>query len=216
MNPIIFTVPVAVGLGMAGLVVAYIRAERRRNEGMARASETIGFAFTPKGDPGELKARADLPLFGNGHSRKVRNVMTGRMGGVEAQLFDYQYTVGGGKHSHTWRQTVALLPAPPGLPDFVLAPENIFHKVGQRFGYQDIDFDHSPEFSSRYLLRGTDETAIRAAFSQDRLAFLAGQPGWTVESRGAYLGIYRAGKRCRPEDLPGLVADVQSVWQALR
>jgi hypothetical protein len=215
MNPLIFTVPVAVGLGVAALIVASIRGERRRNEAMARASETIGFAFAPKGHPGDLKALADLPLFGSGHSRKVRNLMTGRMGAVGARLFDYQYTVGGGKHSHTWRQTVALIPAPPGLPDFVLAPENIFHKVGQRFGYQDIDFDHSPEFSSRYLLRGADETAIRAAFSPDRLAFLAGQPGWTVESRGGYLGVYRAGKRCRPEDLPTLFADVQRVWQAL-
>jgi len=40
------------------------------------------------------------------------------------------------------------------LPFFELKPENTFHKIGQVFGYQDIDFEAFPNFSKGYLLRG--------------------------------------------------------------
>ena len=103
-----------------------------------------------------------------------------------------------------------------GLADFVLAPENVFHRIGGLFGYQDIDFEESPEFSSRYLLRGADETAIRGAFGSDRLAFFGGEAGWTVESRGGHIGVYRSGKRCKPDDLHDFLMRAERVWQALQ
>jgi hypothetical protein len=142
--------------------------------------------------------------------------MTGRAGDHEVKLLDYQYTTGGGNHSHTWRQTIALYPgAGTGLPDFVLAPENVLHKIGQIFGYQDIDFDSSPVFSSHYLLRGADEMAVRSVFSSDTLAFLEQERGWNVEVQGGNVGIYRAAKRCEPENLRAFLVASQAVLRAL-
>lgn len=215
MHPITFALPALVAGAVAAIVVAMVRAERRRTEAMELASHTIGFVHEPTGDLDLLRALADLPLFGRGHSRKVRNLMTGRIGDAEVKLFDYAYTTGGGKNSHTFRQTVALFPATRALPDFVLAPENVLHRIGQLFGYQDIDFEQNADFSSHYLLRGSDETAIRAAFGPDRVAFLAGDHGWTVEARSGFLGIYRSGKRCKPGELPAFLESAQRVWQAL-
>ncbi len=34
--------------------------------------------------------------------------MNGRAGDVKVQIFDYTYSTGGGKSSHTWKQTVFL------------------------------------------------------------------------------------------------------------
>ena len=208
-------VALAILVGIA-LVVRGIRREKKRTEAMEQASQSLGFTFEPVGDLDLLRAVADLPLFGRGHSRKVRHVMTGRVGDHDLRMFDYKYTTGSGKNSRTWSQTVALLPVGRELPEFVLAPENLLHRVGQIFGYQDIDFEHHPEFSSRYLLRGPDETAIRAAFGPDRLALLEGERGWTIESRNGQLGIYRADKRVKPEELQTFVVDVQRVWQSFR
>ncbi len=86
------------------------------------------------------------------------------------------------------------------VPDLVLAPENILHKIGKVFGYQDIDFDSSPDFSSHYLLRGPDEMAIRSAFGADARR-TSGRSGMARGGRGGSVGIYRSDKRCKPEDL---------------
>jgi len=217
MNPALIPLLILGGAALAWAIVALGRAEGKRTEAMAQAASALGLVFEPRGDLDLLRATADLPLFGRGHSRQAKSVMSGRMAGEEdVKIFDYRYTTGGGKHSHTWRQTVALFPAGHRLPDFVLAPEHFFHRIGGLFGYQDIDFEENREFSSRYLLRGRDETAIRAAFTSDRLAFFAGEPGWTVEAASGYLGIYRDRKRTKPEQLQAFLADAQRVAQALR
>jgi hypothetical protein len=210
----------ALGLGLLALVVALIllarKARTSRTEALQHASLTLGFAFEAEGDVEQMKALGDLPLYSHGHSKRMRNVMIGRAGREEARIFDYHYTTGGGNHSHTWRQTVALYPGGGrGLPDFLLAPENVFHKIGQAFGYRDIDFDSSPAFSSRYLLRGPDEMAIRSAFTIETRTFLEQEQGWTIEVRAGNVGIYRAGKRCKPEEVAGFLEQSHAVLRAL-
>ena len=87
------------------------------------------------------------------------------------------------------------------MPEFTLAPEHCVAPGRPVFGYQDIDFEASEEFSKHYLLRGPDEAAIRAAFGAEALGFFAQNPGWSVESCGGSLAVYRAGKRCKPEQV---------------
>jgi hypothetical protein len=183
---------------------------------MRVAADTMGFAFQDSVHLDDVTARGDLPLYGHGHTKRVSNVLTGRVGDQDVLLFDYQYTTGSGKESNTRRQTVALFPGGgPRLPDFVLAPENVFHKIGQAFGYQDIDFDSNPTFSSHYLLRGVNDYAIRTAFPPDTLAFFEQHQGWHVEVRGGCVGIYRAGKRCQPQDLAVFLDQSRAVLGAL-
>ena len=193
-----------------------VQMERKRSEAMLATCQAMGFAFEEKGDVDSLRALGDLPVFNHGHSKRARNVMSGRTADQEVKLLDYQYTTGSGKNSHTHSQTVALFPgAGQGLPDLSLSPENFLHKIGEVFGYQDIDFDSSPEFSAVYLLRGPDEQAIRTAFTPDIQGFFAQQPGWHVEVRGGSVGIYRSSKRCKPEEAPALLAEALGVLRAV-
>jgi hypothetical protein len=201
---------------VGGLIFFGLQAEKKRTEALAAAAPMMGFSFQPEIALDLLKGFGDLPLYSRGHARKAKNLMTGRVGGREVKLVDYQYTTGGGKNSHTWRQTVALFPqGGEGLPDLLLAPENIFHKIGAAFGYQDIDFDSSPEFSSHYLLRGPDEMAIRSAFSADALHYFGSNRGWHVEVQGGNVGVYRSDKRCKPEELRTFLEETQAVLRAL-
>jgi hypothetical protein len=213
-GPILAVVAVLALIG--GILVLSLRYERQRTEALAAVCQGLGLTFEPEGDLDAMRGQGDLPLYDHGHSKKLKNVMSGQVRDRDLRIFDYQYTTGSGKNSHTWMQTVALFPrAGAGLPDLLLAPENLFHKIGQVFGYQDIDFDSSPDFSSHYLLRGPDEMAIRSAFSADALSFFGQQQGWHVEVRDHTVGIYRAGKRCKPEDVATFLADAQGVLRAL-
>jgi hypothetical protein len=201
---------------VGGVLVVSLRLEKQRIAALTAASQAMGFTFEPDGDLEVMKGFGDLPLYGHGHSKQVRNVMTGRAGERDVKLFDYRYTTGGGKSSHTWNQTVALFPqGGGGLPDLILAPENILHKIGKVFGYGDIDFDSSPDFSSHYLLRGPNEMAIRSAFGADALVYFGQQRGWHVEVAGGNVGIYRSGQRCKPEELLAFLEQATAALRAL-
>jgi hypothetical protein len=207
---------VAVLALIVGIAIVSSRLERRRTEELAALCQSFGMVFEPEGDLEALRALGDLPLFGHGRSKLASNVMSGQVQDRDLRLFEYRYTTGSGKSSHTWCQTVALFPhAAGGLPDFVLAPESFFHKIGQIFGYQDIDFDSSPDFSSHYLLRGPDEMAIRSAFSADALNFFGQHQGWHVEVKDHTVGIYRSDKRAKPEEVPAFLAEAQEVLRSL-
>ena len=74
-------------------------------------------------------------------------------------------------------------------------------RLAEIFGYQDIDVDSNAEFSKSYLMKGTDETAIRAAFRPDILAFFAGAPGWQVQTKDGQLAAFREGKFVPPDEI---------------
>jgi len=217
-EPSMFVVPIVLGVlaFVGGIIFATQKAEQRRAAALADVALRLGFAYLAQIPEEQLAALGTFQLFAHGHSRRARNVMRGRSGDVEVVLMDYQYTTGGGKNSQTFRQSVAIYPgAGRALPEFTLAPENVLAKIGQLFGYQDIDFEASEEFSKHYLLRGPDEAAIRAAFGAEALGFFAQQRGWSVESRAGALAVYRGGKRCKPEDIQPWVAEVDAVRRAL-
>jgi len=66
-------------------------------------------------------------------------------------------------------------------------------------GYQDIDFEISPGFSKKYLLRGPDDAAIRSVFTSRALIFFESEPGLCVEADGRKLIVYRHSVRVKPE-----------------
>ena len=188
-------------LFVAVLVFFTSRRERERTEALRRVAETAGLSFEPTADLDAVRALGDVQLFDRGHSRRVMNLMTGRFAGQPLTVFDYRYTTGGGKNQHTSTQTVVMLPAAkPSLPDLQMAPENPLYKIAEVFGYQDIDIDSSPEFSRRYVVKGTDEAAIRAALYPNATSYFAEHEGWTIEARSGTIAIYRASSRPKPDD----------------
>ncbi len=212
---------IAIVAAVAVLVVVLIlvarKIERNRTEALRQASVGVGLDFEERGDIEQIRALGDLPIFGRGRGKKVKNLMSGRNAAGDVRVFDYAFTTGGGKSSHTWTQTIALYPGGGrGLPDFVLSPENpIFHKMGQLLGWQDIDFESNPAFSSSYILKGGDETAIRAAFAAGTLEFFEQHEGWSVEVQGGNLGIYRSEKRVKPEQMGTFLDETATVLAAL-
>ena len=196
-----------IGLVVFAIVMA-IRQEKKRAEALRLFAQDNGFSYEDKaGGPGEV-GLPEIELFNRGHSKRMTHVMAGEVEGSDLRVLEYRYTTGSGKNSSTSHQTVVAI-ATGGvsggggvmLPDFTLARENFFHKIGQAFGYQDIDFDMFPEFSKKYLLRGSDEEAVRALFNGRVIDAYMNNVGVNVESRGGWLFVFAQGKRLKPEDI---------------
>ena len=201
---LIATVPTVIAI----LIWSFFRREKERTAQFKQIADRMGLLFYPKGDATFLENLSHLHLFSQGHSKKVSNLLrgvSGQLGGTdqaEVRIFVYRYVTGGGQHSRSVRQTVIAFRSPElHLPQFALRPENLFHKIGAAFGYQNIDFDAHPKFSKKYLLRGNDEQKIREVFTRQLLAFFETEEGVSVEADGGRLIFYRRGKRIRPEDV---------------
>jgi len=97
-----------------------------------------------------------------------------------------------------------------------LRPEGLMHKIGSLFGYQDIDFDSHPNFSKHYLLRGSDEEAIRELFDDDLLSFFETQEKVCVEADGHDLIIYRQRKRIEPDTVQEFLREGFGIFARLR
>lgn len=200
---------VLVFLGLVG-VFAYRShlAEKRRTEELQQVAGELGYAFFPEGDAALFESLGGFHLFSLGHSRKLWNLMRGKSRGVELAVFDFKYVTGGGKHSHTWHHSVIRFQFnEASLPSFSLRPENVFHKIGEWFGYQDIDFKSRPDFSSRYLVRGREENAIRNLFTDRVLTFYEQQFELSTEGAGDQLLVYRHDRRLPPEGIRSLLEE---------
>lgn len=209
--------------GMAALVVGGIALSRylakKRAREFEQAAMQMGFSYQHD-MPAVEGDDASFHLFSQGHSKKFLNVARGGSAAGETALFDYAYTVGSGRNSRTYCQTVAQFRWPgASLPGFALALEHWWHKVGTAFGYQDIDFESNPEFSRRFLLRGADEPAVRQFFTPSVLAFFESRnpsETWTWEGAGDKLLIYTLDGKVKPEDLSAFLAATASAASGLR
>lgn len=198
------------------VIVVTRRKERERTETLRRVAETAGMAFEAKAELDAVRSLGNVQLFGRGHSKRVANMMTGRLGDQQVVVFDYWYTTGAGKNQRTQSQTVVLLPsAKRSLPDLQMAPENPLYRIAEAFGYQDIDIESSPEFSRRYVVRGPDEAAIRAALYPGATSYFADHEGWTVEAQSGTVAIYRADRRPKPEEMRAFIEDASTAVRSL-
>lgn len=219
-DPLLQYLPFAVvGVSVLAALAVFLwlrRREAERREAFAGLAASLGFSWAEEDDSLLSSDLAGLHLMRQGRRRRVRNVLRRSRAGAETVCFDYQYTTSSGKNSQTHRQSVVALHLPGrAFPSFELRPEHLLHKLGSAFGYRDIDFDSSPEFSRRYLLRGEDETAIRALFGPSVLHALEQQPGWAVEATGDWLIVYRPRKRARADDLPTFLEEGRAITRVL-
>lgn len=200
-------VVIAVIVAVIVLITKYARKrERDRMLGLKSSATLLGWQFAEEAPMNYLPNLEKFALFSQGHSKQVKNLIYGETNGIKAALFDYVYAVGHGKNQHTYYQSVAYF-EPPNLniPFFSLRPENFMHKLIGALGYQDFDFGNRPTFSSKYLLRGTDELAIRSIFSDAVLASYEANLGVSTDGGGNQLFIFRQGVRTPPQEAKSFI-----------
>lgn len=164
MGPVLVPALIVAGVVLVvGFAVASFVAERRRRERLFTWSVERRWSWTDS-DPRLVDMLPGEP-FGRGHSRSVRSAMNGRWDGRPALAFDYSFkeTKGSGKdrRTQTYHHAVVAVQLPVPLPRLHVGPENVFHRIAQSFGADDIDVE-SHDFNRRYRVQADDR---RAAFA---------------------------------------------------
>jgi hypothetical protein len=175
---------------------------KKRAEVMKKLAETMSYSYEAAGHQDLVDSAYRLPLFSQGHSKKLSNLISGTFNRLAFVLADYQYVVSGGKESSTRRQTVVIFELEKlDLPYFKLQPKNIFHKIGSIFKKKDIVFESYQQFSQRYVLTGEDETAVRRVFSDSVLSYFENNPGLNVEANRQKFMFYSSAKLVQPAQM---------------
>ena len=198
-----------------GILVFVTRTRRQRAEAIREWGGRTGWTLESDGHVGD---RFRTHLFtGRRRRGKCRNVLTLSGRGEELILFDYEYLRNSGSTTHHVRQTVLAARREHGAPPpFELRPERLFDKVASALGRGDINFEHRPDFSRRYLLRADDEAAIRKLFDATRLRFFEQNEGWSVECDGEWLLTYRGRNERSAEELDRFLEECRHIGELLR
>jgi len=201
-------------LVFVAVVVLESQARKKRIADMQALATRLGYEYAQ--DAGMLGALDQIGLLSRGHSHKTTNLLRAKEDGTTTAVFDWYFAVGHGKHRTSHNQSVLLFESPRlSLPAFKLRPEHLGHRIAGLLGQQDIDFEGQPDFSSAYLLQGSDEPRIRAFFDRARLTFLAARPGLCLDGNGSILLYYRADRRLSPDAIPALVEEGRQVFHLL-
>lgn len=196
----LLTAIVVVSLIIILVIGRSVRAAKKRTAALEQIARTRGYDFTSKSETDAPPSGSELMLFSAGHSRSINNILHKSSVDREEWIFDYTYTTGHGKNRSVHRQTVFMFYSGRlRLTKFVLKPEHFFHKIGQIFGYQDIDLEFFPEFSNKFLLRGKDEESIRKLFDQQVVSCFEQQKNICAEGFENTLIVYWHKNRIKPD-----------------
>lgn len=201
-------------IAAAAAIIIGIVLDRKRTEAIKQLADTMGFDYREHPQAYLPNTIWQFDLFNKGRNRRLTHLIQGTQAEAVVSIGDYKYTTGTQKNRTTHRQTVVFIESDRlNLPSFLLIPENIFHKVGNVFGYKDIDFDSHPEFSNQYLLKGTDEESIRSLFHDGILNIYQRHPGTSTEGLDTLLIYYRRGQRLKPEQWQNLLNEAIEAYE---
>lgn len=198
----------------AALVALLFYFDRKRSDKIQAIATRLGLTFRRKPTDADKALIVGCHIANAGHGHITSNVLEAAQSDeLKMTLFDHVYTIGYGKSSQQYKQTVTRMQSPVlNLPSFVLFPETFFSKIGKFFGGADINFPEAPQFSKRYILRGPDEAAVRSLFTPALLQFFERlkQP-ITIDAAGDTLFAHRSGRRAKPEELESYVAEAKEI-----
>ncbi len=165
------------------------------------ANLDTGFWSRPSGDTRLLDTVTifgSTKPFGQGHSRKISNaiVLPEGVRGYE-MIFDYEYkiTTSNGKSTQTttypFRVHVSRLPIV--LPQLCVEPENLGHRIAEKFGLREIEFEFE-EFNRRFFVTGGDRETAYGLLHPEMLEYLLSIHPVRMQFCGPAMMVLEAGK----------------------
>jgi hypothetical protein len=158
-------------------------------EFMQQFAMANSFTYAKYGDANQLQGA----LFNLGHGHKMENVVSGSFDGNTLNLFDYNYTIGSGKNSHTYSCTAAQIDYPSILaPILLVVDSQSFGGIVPFFsGWEKV----KPEgnFDKTFDLYTKKEMEIEALqiFSPDfMLKMLQDWPEFNLEFNGSKITVF--------------------------
>jgi hypothetical protein len=205
---------IALVVFFGGLIWFLFYLDRRRSDKIQAIVTRLGYTFRRKPTDADRALIVGCHIANAGHGHITSNVIeVAQTDELRMTLFDHVYTVGYGKSSQQYKQTVSRMQSSVlNLPSFILFPETFFSKLGKLFGGKDINFPEAPLFSKKYILRGPDEAAIRALFTPALLQFFEQQQRpLIIDAAGDTLFAHRTSRRAKPEEIQAYVDEAKQI-----
>ena len=196
---------------LVGLGIWYAwYAKKQRREALAQMAASLGLSYE-RTDPYGL---VNLPfeLFGRGDGQGTENVLDGTWQEVVLKEFDYwYYTESTDSHGATHKDyhyfSCALTEIPIDAAALTIAHENLFTRLGDHLGFQDIQFE-SEDFNRAYRVKCKDTKFATDLVDGRMMQWLLPQQGWGFELTGQYLLAYC--KRLKPAGLIPLLGTLKA------
>lgn len=193
MSAVVLVLVVVLVLGVAALAW---RSEQKRRERLLGWCRSAGLSYTARDDSWAHRWRGTP--FGQGSSRRARNVLTGALHGRPVVAFDYTYvttsTDGQGRQQRqTHRYEVVAVGLPVPLPQLTLTPENILSRIGGALGLEDIELE-SEDFNRAYRVRCPDRKLAYDVLHPRTMQLLLGRPRLNLRVEGADVVTWAPGR----------------------
>lgn len=207
LNPLI-VIGIIAFIALIGWLTWYLK--KRRREALIQAARQLGFKFARR-DPFML-THLPFELMKRGDGRGAENVMWGEWQGLDVREFDYWYyeesTDSQGHRTRSYRHfSCALTGMPIAAPHLSVSAENIFTKLADHMGLEDIQFE-SEEFNRRFNVKSRDPKFATDVVDGRMMEWLlsAGKE-WSFELDGTRLLCYS--RRRNPADLVPLLGTLK-------
>jgi hypothetical protein len=208
MNQLWFFV-IFVAVVLALIIWSAVAATKRR-KALGEVARRLGFDFDPAGLAGDAIAcrYESFDPFGRGRARRAANVMRGRRGDVEFELFDYRFTTGSGKHKKTHRYGIAAAQVPVRVrAPLRIRPEGLFDKLASFAGFDDINFE-SHEFSARYHVSCDDREFAYQLIHPQAIEHLMRSPPLYWQLIGDVILIHCSGA-FKPDEIARVIESIE-------
>jgi hypothetical protein len=160
------------------ILSTYINSQRRKV--LIAWAHKRGLTFNSQRDSSFGRLFPDLECLHRGHSRYARNVMKGELNGNTITAFDYHYTTGHGKNRSHHNFSALILHSPLPLRPLFIRRENVFDKVTEFLGMDDIDFE-SAEFSRKFYVKAEDKRWAYDVIHPRMMEYLLSAPSFSVQ-----------------------------------
>lgn len=194
-----------------------VQAEKKRKQNLTEFANGLGLQYFEELPAVDANRFQTFQLANKGRGQKASSAIIADSGQMRMVIFDYKFVTGSGKNKSTHRQSVVMSSGQElQAPDFSIAPEGFLHRIGDFFGFKDIDFEDDQAFSDQFLLNGPDETAIREYFTADRRrAFLKYKDISVEASNNSF--IYHCGlRKASADEIKQLMERSFEIYQILK
>lgn len=201
-----------IALAVVAIGIAWYFSSARRKKLTAWAASR-GLRFDPRADGSFDDRYSAFKCLSIGHSRSARNVAEGTHDGRAIVAFDYRYVIGHGKHRQVHNLSAIVLSSAIPLRPLQIRSENVFDKVGEFFGANDIDFE-SAEFSRAFHVKSPDKRWAYDVLHQRTIEFLLSMPQFSIQFGGQEMIVWR-NRRFRPEVFDQAIAVAEGILDRL-
>jgi len=192
-------------------IVAWFSAKRRKE--LAAWASGNGLTFRPRRDNGFDECYRAFGCLRRGYSRCAYNIAEGDWSSRQVTAFDYRYITGSGKNRQTHHFSAIVLRSNVALKPLRIRSENIFDRVTEFFGLDDIDFE-SAEFSREFYVKSSDKRWAYDVLHQRTMEFLLSMPRFSIEFADRYVIAWR-NRRFNVETFESAIAVVEGVLDRL-